>query len=91
MNKNTQLKLFKALGEDTKNSILNALSKGEKCACEIPGIIGRKQANTSMHLGKMQDWGLIKSRRDGKRILYSLSMDISSLLKAAEKISGSLK
>jgi ArsR family transcriptional regulator, lead/cadmium/zinc/bismuth-responsive transcriptional repressor len=66
------LLLFKALGEETKHRILAILAKGEYCACELPALIGKTQSNTSMHLAKLQSWGLIKSRRDGKKILYSI-------------------
>jgi ArsR family transcriptional regulator len=74
------LLLFKALGEETKHKILVLLLKGEHCAyadgeycaCEIPSLINRTQSNTSMHLAKLQEWGIIQSRRDGKKILYSI-------------------
>lgn len=72
MKEKSTLLLFKALGEETKYKILELLLKGEYCACEIPFLIKRTQSNTSMHLGKLQDWGLIQSRRDGKKILYSI-------------------
>ena len=64
--------LFKALGEETKHKILKLLLKRELCACKIPLKIGRTQSNTSMHLTKLQEWGLIQSRREGKKILYSI-------------------
>jgi len=66
------LLLFKALGEESKHRILLLLTKGEYCACEIPTLIRRTQSNTSMHLAKLQEWGIIKSRRDGKKIIYSI-------------------
>jgi len=65
--------LFKALGEETKYKILKVLLSGELCACNIPNKIGRTQSNTSMHLAKLRKWGLIKSRRNGKMILYSIN------------------
>jgi ArsR family transcriptional regulator len=71
-NKDNHLLVFKALGEETKYKILELLTTREYCACEIPSIIKRTQSNTSMHLAKLQDWGLIQSRRDGKKILYTL-------------------
>ena len=69
------LYLFKALGEESKHRILNILLNGEICACEIPRKIGRTQSNTSMHLAKLAKWGLVKSRRDGKMILYTIKDD----------------
>ncbi|MEK6891729.1 MAG: metalloregulator ArsR/SmtB family transcription factor [Nanoarchaeota archaeon] len=66
------LMLFKALGEETKFRVLEILLNGEYCACEIPPLIKRAQSNTSMHLAKLQKWGIIKSRRDGKMIIYTI-------------------
>jgi ArsR family transcriptional regulator, lead/cadmium/zinc/bismuth-responsive transcriptional repressor len=64
--------LFKAIGEDTKFLILKLLLDGELCACKIPSKIRRTQSNTSMQLSKLVEWNIIKSRRDGKMILYSI-------------------
>ncbi len=66
------LKILKALGEETRYSIVKILLDGEKCACEIPGLIKRTQSNTSMHLAKLLEARILKSRRDGKKILYSI-------------------
>jgi len=69
---NKDINLFKALGEETKHEILKVLLDGELCACEIPIKINRTQSNTSMQLSKLLDWKLVKSRRNGKTILYSI-------------------
>jgi len=76
------IKLFKALGEETRFLIIKELLKKELCACEIPSLIGRTQSNTSMHLTKLQDLGFIQSRRNGKMILYSISdKDIEDIMR----------
>ena len=72
MMRGNNLMLFKALGEETKFRILKILLNGEYCACEIPSLVKRTQSNTSMHLSKLQKWGLIRSRRDGKMIIYRI-------------------
>ena len=64
--------LFKAMGEETKFHILKSLLNRELCACEIPAKINRTQSNTSMHLAKLVEWNLIKPRREGKWIYYSI-------------------
>ncbi len=66
------LNILKAMVERTRFKILSILVSGERCACEIPDLIKRSQPNTSMHLAKLQSWGIIKSRRDGKKILYTI-------------------
>ena len=72
MTAKNDIKLLKYLGEETKYRIVKVLLKGEKCACEIPDIIRRTQSNTSMHLAKLIRGNILKSRRDGKKILYSI-------------------
>jgi ArsR family transcriptional regulator, lead/cadmium/zinc/bismuth-responsive transcriptional repressor len=66
------LRLLKALSVESRYRIVEVLLKGEKCACEIPRLIGRTQSNTSMHLTKLTDVGILQSRREGKMIIYSI-------------------
>jgi len=80
------INLFKALGEETKQDILKVLLEGELCACEIPIKIKKTQSNTSMQLSKLLDWKLVKSKRDGKTILYSINDPrIKKIFKLIEK------
>lgn len=82
MNKLKAVKIFKALGEETRFLIIKELLRTELCACQIPNLIGRTQSNTSMHLAKLQDLGFIKSRRDGKKIIYSVDdKDIKNIMR----------
>lgn len=66
------LNLLKALSGETRYKIVEVLLQGENCACKIPELINRTQSNTSMHLSKLSDLGILKSRREGKTILYSI-------------------
>ncbi|MBU5557630.1 MAG: metalloregulator ArsR/SmtB family transcription factor [Candidatus Aenigmatarchaeota archaeon] len=72
MSRADNLKLLKALSEETRYRIIETLLKGEKCACEIPFLIHRTQSNTSMQLLKLVDLGVLKSRREGRKIIYSI-------------------
>ena len=88
MNDEESIQLFKALSEDTRYMIIKALleteseckegkygHRGELCACEIPEIIGKTQSNTSMHLARLQDWRIVKVRKEGNMRLYSIEND----------------
>ncbi len=66
------LRLLKALSEESRYKIVEVLLNGEKCACEIPALIGRTQSNTSMHLTKLTDLGILQSRKKGKNVIYGL-------------------
>jgi len=53
--------------------IVKFLLGGEKCVCEIFPHVKRTQSTVSTQLLKLKDAGIIKSRRDGKKIFYSLN------------------
>jgi len=72
MNIKNNIELLKSLSEETRYKIVEVLLKNEKCACKIPDLIERTQSNTSMHLAKLLNLGILKSRRNGKKILYSI-------------------
>jgi len=67
-----RIRIFRALGQETRFRIFKLLMRGERCACEIPRLIKRTQSNTSMQLAKLIDSGVISARRDGKKIMYSV-------------------
>ena len=72
MSRIRSINLLKALSEESQFRIIELLLRGERCACEIPGVIGRTQSNTSMHLSKLAGMGVLQHRREGKKILYSI-------------------
>ncbi|MEM0230750.1 MAG: metalloregulator ArsR/SmtB family transcription factor [Candidatus Woesearchaeota archaeon] len=69
----SEIQLFRALGEETKFRILKLLASGDFCACEIPKLIDRTQSNTSMQLAQLLKLGLVRNRRAGRSIIYSLN------------------
>jgi ArsR family transcriptional regulator len=68
-----QLNLFKALGDETRLKIVEFLLDGEKCVCEIFPHVKRTQSTVSIQLGKLENLGILTSRRDGKKIYYKIS------------------
>jgi len=68
-----QADIFKALSDPTRLKILNILSKGELCACELIYVLNTPQSTTSHHLNVLKSVGLIKSRKEGVWIHYKLS------------------
>ena len=63
--------IFKALGDETRLKIIEILSCGELCACEILKSFHITQPTLSYHMKILTDCGLVKSRRDGSWIIYS--------------------
>jgi len=66
-------KLFRGLGDSTRLSILESLREGEKSASQIVKETRQSQSNVSNHLACLLDCGLVKNRREGKKIFYRVS------------------
>jgi len=73
MNEKETIKILKALSDETRLKIVELLLGGEKCVCEIFPYVKRTQSTTSIQLGKLKRLGILKSRREGKKIFYSIS------------------
>jgi len=65
-------RLFKTLGDPNRIRILEMLRGGEVCQCEIVPVIGQSQPTVSRHLKLLEDAGLIRTRKEGTRVYYSL-------------------
>src|ERR671935_2440098 len=80
-------KLFRGLGDSTRLSILECLREGEKTTSQIVTETGQSQSNVSNHLSCLLDCGLVKNRRQGKNIFYSLGdKKVSKLLEESDAI-----
>ena len=64
--------LFKALGDPTRIRIMDALSKSEFCVCDLVEILKLSQSATSHQLRVLRNNHLVKYRREGKMVYYSL-------------------
>jgi len=73
----------KALSDPTRLTLAEALGEGgELCVCDLSWIVGRSQNLVSHHLGALRSRRLVRSRRDGKMVMYSLTEAGTSLLAA---------
>jgi ArsR family transcriptional regulator, lead/cadmium/zinc/bismuth-responsive transcriptional repressor len=73
----------KALSDPTRLTLAEALREGEElCVCDLSWIVGRSQNLVSHHLGALRSRDLVRSRRDGKMVMYSLTEVGASLLSA---------
>ncbi|WP_368488855.1 ArsR/SmtB family transcription factor [Clostridium sp. BJN0013] len=64
--------LFKALNDPTRLKIVNALILSEMCVCDITALLDMNQPVISHHLKVLRQTQLIKYRRQGKIVYYSL-------------------
>ena len=66
------LPLFKALSDETRLRILQLLKDGELCVCDIADTLKMTQPNISFHVSMLKEAGLIKDRKNGRWIHYSI-------------------
>ncbi|HEY7257590.1 MAG TPA: metalloregulator ArsR/SmtB family transcription factor [Gaiellales bacterium] len=72
---------FRALGEPTRLSLALALRDGhELCVCDLSWIVERPQNLVSHHMKALKAQGVVRSRRDGKMTMYTLTAKGRSLL-----------
>jgi DNA-binding transcriptional ArsR family regulator len=63
---------FKALADDNRLKIIHALSREELCVRDVADIIGTTMQVASHHLRVLRNIGLVKNRKEGKHVFYSL-------------------
>ena len=74
--------LFKAFADGTRIRILYVLFEAEVCVCDLARLLGMTQSAVSHQLRILKQARLIKSRRDGKTVFYSLADDhVATLLR----------
>ena len=64
--------LFKLFGDSTRLGILWALSESEMCVCDLCALLKMKQPAVSHQLKNLKQSRVVKARRDGKIVYYSL-------------------
>jgi len=87
--------VFKALGDPTRLRIIQMLAQqGEVCVCRIVEELKMNQPAISQHMAKLKHAGLIRNRKQGQWMFYSLDIDmlktgpstfLSELIESAEK------
>lgn len=67
--------IFKVFGDTTRIKILYALFEEEMCVCDIAALLGMTQSAISHQLRVLKSAGLVKYRKEGKIVYYSLDDD----------------
>ena len=65
--------IFKALGDATRVRMLDALSRSEVCVCDLAEMLGLTESAVSHQLRFLRGLRLVRSRRDGRHIYYTLA------------------
>ena len=63
---------YKAMGDPTRLKMIMALWGGEMCVCDLAAFLGLSESAVSHHLRRLKDLALVRPRRDGQILYYSL-------------------
>jgi ArsR family transcriptional regulator len=66
---------FKAFCNSTRAQIIEFLLGGERCVCEMTGLLDQSQPLVSHHLALLREAGLVRMRDEGARTYYSIDWD----------------
>lgn len=64
---------FKAMGDETRIKIIWALDRSEMCVCDLAEMLGMSSSAVSHQLASLRKVDLVRYRREGKEVFYSLS------------------
>lgn len=77
--------LFKLLGDYNRIRIISALKQKEMCVCELSLLLDMSQSSISHQLRILRNKGIVKNRKENKRVFYSLNNpQIYELIKLGE-------
>jgi DNA-binding transcriptional ArsR family regulator len=78
--------IFKLLADPTRVRILDALSHGERCVCDLAALVGISESAMSHQLRLLRTARLVRARREGRQAFYALDDDhVIGLLRDARK------
>ncbi|MDS1030827.1 metalloregulator ArsR/SmtB family transcription factor [Bacillota bacterium LX-D] len=79
--------IFKAFAHPSRIKILEFLRNGEKCVCEFTSNLDLEQSNVSQHLAILKRQDLITSRKEGLKVIYSITYpEVLEMLEIVSKV-----
>ena len=66
---------FSIVGDNTRCKILFALKESPLCVCDLANVLSMSKSSISHQLAKMRESGVVKCRKEGKEVYYSLDDD----------------
>ena len=79
--------VFKALGHPSRVFIVEKLKEADYCVCELNELIGVDMSTVSRHLSILKKAGIVKDRKEGTTVYYSLACNcLSQMLSGVENI-----
>src|SRR5262245_8581786 len=83
----TMARFFRVLGDPTRVRLIQALERGERSVGELVEELNQRQPRVSAHLACLRHCGFVESRRQGREVIYRLSLGrLDELITSAEQI-----
>lgn len=67
-----QARVLKALGHPSRLLIVDELSRGERCVCELAELVGAEMPTVSRHLALLRQAGIVDDEKRGVQVFYRL-------------------
>ncbi len=69
-----RVKVMKALAHTSRLMMVDELSRGERCVCDLQKLVGYDISTVSKHLSVLKDAGIVEDERRGKQVYYRLKV-----------------
>jgi ArsR family transcriptional regulator len=70
----TRARVLKALAHASRLLMIDELSRGERCVCELRDLVGHDLSTVSKHLGVLKAAGIVEDDKRGKQVYYRLKV-----------------
>ena len=67
-----QAQMFKALAHPSRLLMVDELSRGERCVCELAELVGAEMPTVSRHLSQLKHAGIVEDDKRGAQVFYRL-------------------
>lgn len=80
-------KIIKALAHPARLLVVQTLTEGEQCVCELTDLIGSNMSTVSRHLSLLKNAGIIQEEKRGNKIFYRLKTPcVLNFLQCIERV-----
>jgi DNA-binding transcriptional ArsR family regulator len=88
----TKARIIKALAHPTRLFIVDELSRGERCVCELTDMIGVEMPTVSRHLSQLKSAGILEDEKRGAQVFYRLRVPcVLNFFKCVEAVQNNGK
>jgi ArsR family transcriptional regulator len=83
----TRAKILKAMSHPSRLFIIDQLSEGERCVCELTDMVGADKSTVSKHLSILRDAGIVSAEKRGLQVYYTLRVPcVTNLFSCIEAV-----